>query len=230
MSTLLHIEASPRKTRSASLEVARGFIERFSASLPAVAALKVKTLDLWSGALPEFGADALEAKYAGLAGTPLDAAQQSAWQTLRELAAGLHEADVIVLSVPLWNFGIPYKLKQFIDLVSQKDILFTFDPERGLEGMLRGKTAVAVYARGLDYDTQSASGTPAAQFDLQRPYVEMWLKFIGVTDVHAVVVQKTLFGAQVDRDARDAAIRDAQALAERIAQTVGQTIAQPRAG
>lgn len=218
MTTLLHIEASPRKTRSASREVARGFIERFRALLPAA---EVATLDLWNGALPEFGADALDAKYAGLAGTPLTPAQEHAWQTLRELAAHLHRADVIVLSVPLWNFGIPYKLKQFIDLVSQKDILFTFDPAHGLEGMLRGKTAVAVYARGLDYDAQSASGTPAAQFDLQRPYVEMWLRFIGVTDVQAIVVQKTLFGPDVDRDARDAAIRTAQTLAERIAQARG---------
>jgi len=216
MTTLLHIEASPRKTRSASLEVARGFIERFRAVRPAA---EVVTLDLWSGALPEFGADALDAKYAGLAGTPLTPAQQHAWQTLRALAADLHRADVIVLSVPLWNFGIPYKLKQFIDLVSQKDILFTFDPARGLEGMLRGKSAVAVYARGLDYDAQSSSGTPSAQFDLQRPYVERWLKFIGITDVHAIVVQKTLFGADVDRDARDAAVREARTLAECIGQS-----------
>lgn len=218
MTTLLHIEASPRKTRSASIEVARRFIERFRSVL---AHTEVATLDLWSGALPEFGADALEAKYAGLAGMSLTPAQETAWRTLRALAADLHRADVIVLSVPLWNFGIPYKLKQFIDLVSQKDILFTFDPARGLEGMLHGKTAVAVYARGLDYDAQSASGTPAAQFDLQKPYVEMWLKFIGVTDIHSIVVQKTLFGAEVDRGARDAAIAEAEALAARLAHERG---------
>ena len=214
MTTLLHIEASPRKTRSASREVARGFIERFCAAQPDA---DVTTLDLWSGALPEFDADALDAKYAGLAGAPLTPAQTHAWQTLRDLASHLHRADLIVLSVPLWNFGIPYKLKQFVDLVSQKDILFTFDPARGLEGMLRGKTAVAVYARGLDYDARSASGTPAAQFDLQRPYVEAWLRFIGVADVHAIVVQKTLFGAEVDRQARDAALEEAAALADGLA-------------
>lgn len=218
MTTLLHIEASPRKTRSASIEVARGFIERFRAARPDT---EVTTLDLWNGALPEFGAEALDAKYAGLAGAPLTPAQENAWRTLRELAAHLHRADVIVLSVPLWNFGIPYKLKQFIDLVSQKDILFTFDPARGLAGMLNSKTAVAVYARGLDYDAQSASGTPAAEFDLQRPYVEKWLRFIGVADVHAIVVQKTLFGPDVDRGAREAAADEARELAGRIAQRRG---------
>ncbi|WP_447890841.1 FMN-dependent NADH-azoreductase [Pseudomonas hormoni] len=211
MTTLLHIECSPRKQRSASLEVARRFISRFQEHIPNT---EILTLDLWNMALPEFDDLAMEAKYAGLNGTALTPAQQEAWNTLKDLAAHLHRADVLVMSVPLWNFSIPYKLKHFIDLVSQKDILFSFDPERGLEGMLHNKTAVVAYARGLDFSAQSI--TPAERFDFQKPYVEAWLQFIGVTDVHSVIVEKTILGEDVDRGAREAATRQARKLADEI--------------
>lgn len=211
MTTLLHIECSPRKQRSASLEVARRFISRYQEHIPNT---EILTLDLWNMALPEFDDLTMEAKYAGLNGTALTPAQQEAWNTLKDLAAHLHRADVLVMSVPLWNFSIPYKLKHFIDLVSQKDILFSFDPERGLEGMLHNKTAVVAYARGLDFSAQSI--TPAERFDFQKPYVEAWLQFIGVTDVHSVIVEKTILGEDVDRGAREAATRQARKLADEI--------------
>ena len=140
MTTLLHIECSPRKQRSASLEVARQFIDRYQQHHPQT---RLETLDLWGMQLPEFDEEMLNAKYAGLNGTPLSPRQQTAWDQLKHLAAHLHRADILVLSVPLWNFSIPYKLKHFIDLVSQKDILFSFDPASGLQGLLQGKTAVA---------------------------------------------------------------------------------------
>lgn len=209
MTTLLHIECSPRKQRSASLEVARSFIARYRENTPDT---DIITLDLWNMALPEFDELAMEAKYAGLNGTALSPAQQEAWNTLKDLAAHLHRADVLVMSVPLWNFSIPYKLKHFIDLVSQKDILFSFDPERGLEGMLHNKIAVVAYARGLDFSAQSI--TPAERFDFQKPYVEAWLQFIGVTDVHSVIVEKTILGDDVDLDAREAATQQARGLAD----------------
>ncbi|WP_085584350.1 MULTISPECIES: FMN-dependent NADH-azoreductase [unclassified Pseudomonas] len=209
MTTLLHIECSPRKQRSASLETARHFIHRFQQHRPQT---EVETLDLWSLPLPEFDEEAMNAKYAGLNGTPLTPAQQTAWDGLKALAAQLHRADVLVLSVPLWNFSIPYKLKHFIDLVSQKDILFSFDPERGLQGLLEGKTAVVAYARGMDFSAGSL--TPADTFDFQKPYVEAWLNFIGVTDVHGLTVEKTILGEDVDRASRSVAAQQARALAD----------------
>nr|WP_279309709.1 NAD(P)H-dependent oxidoreductase [Pseudomonas koreensis] len=191
------------------MEVAQRFIERYRQNAPDT---HVSTLDLWSLQLPEFDEDAMNAKYAGLSGTPLTPSQQSAWRTLEDLAAHLYRADVLVFSVPLWNFSIPYKLKHFIDLVSQKDILFSFDPERGLRGLLQGRQAVVTYARGMDFSAQSS--TPAERFDFQKPYVEAWLEFIGVSDVHALIVEKTIFGEEVDRDSRDAASQQARDLAD----------------
>jgi FMN-dependent NADH-azoreductase len=140
----------------------------------------------------------------------LTPAQESAWRCIEELAAPFHAADKLLFGVPLWNFGIPYKLKHLIDVISQKDVLFTFDGT-GFAGKLTGKKAAVVYARGLDY-TSPGSFTPAREYDLQRPYVEMWLKFVGVTDVHGILVEKTLFGPDGQSD-RIEAVEAARALA-----------------
>jgi FMN-dependent NADH-azoreductase len=206
MPTLLHIESSPRKTRSASLDVARAYLEAYRAAHPDHL---IDVLDLWSIELPEFDGDALDAKYADLSGTPLSEGQQQAWTGIRRLAQRLHDADALLFSVPLWNFSIPYKLKHFIDVVSQRNILFSFD-ERGLHGLLKDKKAIVIYARGLDYST--GSDTPAHSFDFQRPYMEAWLRSVGVTRVESVVVEKTLFGFEVDQAARQAARERAVAL------------------
>ncbi|MBW6390782.1 FMN-dependent NADH-azoreductase [Billgrantia antri] len=212
MTILLHVSSSPRKQRSASLEVARSFISHYRDYSPQV---QVKHLDLWEMGLPEFDDSAMTAKYAGLAGTPLTPAQQQAWGRLRQLASHLHEADLLLFSMPLWNFGIPYKLKHFIDLVSQKDLLFSFDPEFGFSGLLTGKKAIVVYARGLSYANDSF--TPSQEYDYQKVYFEMWLKFVGITDIESVIVEKTLFGSEVDGEARLHACLQAEQLAESLA-------------
>lgn len=207
MPTLLHVEASPRKNRSASLDVARAYLDAYRGAHPDH---RLDVLDLWSAELPEFDGDALDAKYTDLNGTPLSEGQQQAWTSIRKLAQRLHDADTLVFSVPLWNFSIPYKLKHFIDAVSQRGILFSFD-ERGLQGLLKDKKAVVIYARGLDYSV--GSSTPAHSFDFQRPFMEAWLRSVGVTDVKSIVVEKTLLGPEVDYAARQAAREHAVALA-----------------
>jgi FMN-dependent NADH-azoreductase len=216
MPTLLHIESSPRKKRSASLDVARAYLDAYRDAHPDH---RIDVLDLWSVEMPEFDGDALDAKYADLSGTPLSENQQQAWTNIRELARRLHDADTLLFSVPLWNFSIPYKLKHFIDVVSQRGILFSFD-ERGLQGLLKDKKAVVIYARGLDYSV--GSNTPAHSFDFQRPFMEAWLRSVGVSDVKSIVVEKTLLGPEVDYAARQAAREQAMALARAASVSVGK--------
>lgn len=208
MPTLLHIESSPRKRRSASLDVARAYLDAYRDAHPDH---RTDVLDLWSVEMPEFDGDALDAKYADLSGTPLSEAQQQAWTAIRELAQRMHDADTLLFSVPLWNFSIPYKLKHFIDVVSQRGILFSFD-ERGLQGLLKDKKAVVIFARGLDYSV--GSSTPAHSFDFQRPFMEAWLRSVGVSEVKSIVVEKTLLGPELDHAARQAAREQAVALAQ----------------
>jgi FMN-dependent NADH-azoreductase len=203
MTRVLYVEASPRKIRSASIEVARAAI---AAWRKLDAGLAVDTLDVWSTVLPEIDGPVMEAKYAGLAGTPLTPAQAEAWSQISAIAARFLAADVMLLAVPLWNFSIPYKLKQLIDVVSQKDLLFTFDGQR-FDGLLRGRKALVIYARGLDYAPTAA--TPAGTYDFQKPYIEMWLRYVGISDITCIVVEKTLAGPEIDHISRTSACAEA---------------------
>jgi FMN-dependent NADH-azoreductase len=208
MPRLLYVEASPRKDRSASIEVSRAFLEAYRVAHPDD---EVETLDIWASDLPSFNGEALAAKYAGLSGMPLTTKQKTVWDEIQRLAAPFLTADKLLLAVPLWNFGIPYRLKQLIDLISQKDILFSFDGT-GFRGLLKARKAAVVYARGLDY-LSAASSTPATTYDFQRPYMEMWLRFIGITTISEIIVEKTLFGAEIDVESRAKAKQRATALA-----------------
>lgn len=188
MSRLLYIESSPRKARSVSIVAANAFLDAYCAANPND---KIDILDVWNWDLPHVDQDAFEAKYAGLAGEDRTPPQAAAWSKLKSYSDRFIAADKILIGVPMWNFAIPYRLKQLIDVVSHKDLLFTFD-ERGLNGLLTRQKAFVIYARGIVYGGDS--GFPVEVWDQQKPYIELWLKFIGVRDVKSFIIEKTLFG------------------------------------
>ena len=204
--TLLHVISSPRKQRSASIQVANAFIDAWKSRHPEG---NIDTLNVWETDLLPFDKAALGAKYAGIEGKALTAEQQDVWGQIKELADRFHRADLLVFSVPMWNFGIPYRLKHLIDVVSQKDVLFTFD-ERGLIGMLGGRKVVVIAARGAalgdDY--------PAKDFDHQGAYLATWSRMVGIKDFHTITVERTLFGPEADAASRREACTQAAALAE----------------
>lgn len=205
MPHLLYVESSPRKERSASIEVARAFLDAWSARHPDAT---VDTLDVWNTPLPEFDGEALAGKYAGLAGEALSPAQDEAWGAIRALAARFQAADILLFSVPMWNYTIPYKLKHLFDLVSQKDLLFSFD-EKGQNGLLKAK-AVVVNARGVALGPDSF---PRETYDHQTTYMRTWLLMVGVTDVHQIEVEKILMGEDAGAESRRKGIEEAERLA-----------------
>ena len=202
---LLHVIGSPRTGRSASRQVANTFIEVWKEKrLDGT----VDELNVWEIDLPVFDGPVLEAKYAGIEGRALTPAQVDAWRTVDTLAERFRQANVIVFSVPMWNFGIPYRLKHLIDVISQKDVLFTFD-ERGLNGLLGGRTVVTIAARGV----QLGADFPPDQFDFQSAYLTMWSRMVGITDVRVINVEKTLAGPEQDHASRIEASEKARELA-----------------
>lgn len=202
---LLHIIASPRGERSASTEVAQTFIDACQNKHPGT---NVDVLNVWDITLPPFDGPALHAKYAGLEGRTRSAEEAQVWTQITALAARFHAADMIVFSVPMWNFGIPYRLKHLIDAVSQKDVLFTFD-ERGLLGMLGGRKVVVVGARGV----MLGGDYPVEDFDFQIAYMATWSRMVGIQDFHSISVEKTLFGPDEDKRSRATACLQAATLA-----------------
>ena len=121
---LLNIESSPRGSRSASIAVTSAFLEAYRQVCPEV---MVDTLNVWKEKLPDFDQEAIGAKYKGINKETMDPAEAAVWDKILELAGRFQRADRIVLGVPMWNFAYPYKLKQLIDLVCQRSMLFTYD-------------------------------------------------------------------------------------------------------
>ena len=205
MAKLLYIESSPRKERSTSIRVASAFLSAYRTANPADS---VETLDLWSTPLPEFDGDVLNAKYKILHGQEHTLAERDAWQAVVSLFARFNCADKYLFSLPMWNFGVPYKLKHFIDLIVQPGLAFSFDDDTGYTGLVTGKPAAVVYSRGGSYE-----GDAAGAFDFQKTYFETFLNFIGVTDIRQVVVEPTLDRPEKVESTVNAAVDKAKELA-----------------
>lgn len=207
MPHVLFVTSSPRAERSASIEVAQAFLDGWTKRFPEAT---TDVLDVWAEDLPPFDGAALAGKYAGLAGEPLTPEQDRAWERIRALAKRFQDADLLLFAVPMWNYGIPYRLKHLFDLVSQKDLLFTFD-ERGQNGMLSAK-AVVVNARGVAL----GEAFPRETYDHQTTYMATWLNMVGVDEVEQIEVEKMLMGEEPSEDSRHKASAAARALAERL--------------
>jgi FMN-dependent NADH-azoreductase len=183
---LLNIVSSPRGAQSASIAVADAFVE---ANRRRAASIEVDTLNVWEADLPEFDREAIGAKYKGVSREPMNAAESSVWLRIQSLARRFQEADRIVIGVPMWNFGYPYKLKQLIGLVSQRNLLFTFNGE-SYGPMLDIARALVIHVRGQSGET-GAMGVDTPGFRHQADYLEFWLKFVGVKEVRSLVVEHT---------------------------------------
>ncbi|HUU19927.1 MAG TPA: NAD(P)H-dependent oxidoreductase [Sedimentisphaerales bacterium] len=195
MSRLLYIQASPRGKRSHSIAVADAFIEAYEQKHPDD---EIVTLNVFDASIPNFDGLAAQAKYTILHGQPHSEEELQVWKNVEEVIEQFTSADKYVLAVPMWNFGIPYRLKQYIDLLVQPGYTFSYSEDTGYQGLVAGKPMLAVYVRGGEYPP--GSGTEA--FDLQTKYIELIFGFIGFKDIRSVVVEPTLQGGPVVTEAK----------------------------
>jgi len=209
MSKLLYIESSPRKDRSSSIKITKAFLEAYQKAHPQD---EVDKLDLWTAKLPPFDGDTINAKYRILHGQEHTSREAAAWNDVVAIVDRFRRADKYVFSIPMWNFGIPYKLKHYIDVITQPGLSFSFSPQEGYKGLVTGKSAVVIYARGGEY---SANATVAA-LDYQKPYIEMWLGFIGFTDIRPIVIEPTLSAPDAVQQTEVSAIEHAEGLAKNL--------------
>ena len=189
---LLNIVTSPRKEKSASTAIVDAFLAEFRGHVRDVT---VDRLDIWQERLPEFDAEAINAKYKGVSGESMTPVETATWEKIKELASRFQRADRIVLGVPMWNFSVPYKLKQLIDLTCQRNMLFTFDGAFYGPSLSIDKAFVA-YVRGQS-DEAGFKTVSQPGFEYLG-YVEFWLRFIGVRSVVSLTVEHTWDGRAVD--------------------------------
>jgi FMN-dependent NADH-azoreductase len=184
MANLLHILASPRAD-SYSTRVAKAFLDSYRQARPGD---RIETLDLYQADIPPFNAPQAKGKYAILAGqTPRDEAE-AAWRPVVETINHFKRFDKYVLSSPMWNFSVPYRLKQYIDVIVQPSLTFSHSPENGYTGLVQDKPLMLILARGGVYHP----GNPLETFDFQETYLRAVFGFIGFTDIRTILIEGTL--------------------------------------
>ncbi|WP_119153504.1 FMN-dependent NADH-azoreductase [Caldimonas tepidiphila] len=188
---ILAIHSSARVDGSQSTRVAQDIVAKLQQRHPQA---EVTVRDLARNPHPVLDEAALGALF-----TPPE--QRSAEQAARvalddALIAELKAHDVIVLGVPMYNFGVPAQLKNWIDAVARAQVTFRYT-ENGPQGLVTGKTVYVALARGGRYRDTAA--------DTQVPYLRMVLGFLGMTDVRFVYAE----GFAMGPDAAQQALREA---------------------
>ncbi len=112
--------------------------------------------------------------------TPVD--QRSEAQHLRlafsdKLIDEIKQADAIVLTTPMYNFGIPATLKAWIDLISRAGVTFRYTAD-GPVGLIKGKRVDIVITTG---------GVPLqSPVDFVTDYLKQVFRFIGIEDINII--------------------------------------------
>jgi len=175
--TLLHIDSSPMLETSVTRRLTVHFVRRWRECVPRGTVI---TRDL--GAAPPPHPDALTLEAATVPEGARTPAQQSAAALADRLLEELESADVVLIGAPMYNFSVPSSLKAWFDLVSRPGRTFRYGPQ-GHEGLLSGKTVVAITARGGFYQEAGGNG---ADSDLQEALVNSFFRFMGLEDIRFV--------------------------------------------
>ncbi|NLF53118.1 MAG: FMN-dependent NADH-azoreductase [Thauera phenolivorans] len=190
---ILQINGSARSQAGNSTVLANDLVARLVAANPQASVVQ---RDLARDPAPVIDEAALGALFtAAEQRTPEQAARVAASDAL---IAEVEAADVLVLGVPMYNFGISVQLKNWIDAIARAGVTFRYT-ENGAEGLLKGKKVFVAFARGGRY-----RGTPA---DTQTPYLQSVLGFLGMTDVRFIYAE----GLNMGEDAAKQGFAEASA-------------------
>jgi len=199
MKTLLQINASLFANGGQSTRLADAFVAQWRAGHPEST---VVVRDLAADPVPHLTAERFTAFHARPG--ERDPAQQAVAAFSDALIAELQRADVVVLGLPMYNFGVPSTLKAYFDHVARAGVTFRYTAT-GPVGLLTGKQAYVFATRGGLY-----AGTP---LDTQTGFVRDFLRFIGIADVRFVYAE----GLALDAARKDAALAEAQRAIHRLA-------------
>jgi FMN-dependent NADH-azoreductase len=202
---LLYITASPRGEKSRTIGLSTLFLKALKEKHPD---LVVENLDLFAANLPPVLGGAIDAKYAFIAGVPPGEEALKSWDEIARYANDFLNADMYLIASPMWNFTVPYRLKQYIDIIMQAGILFKFTPT-GVEGLAKNKKMFVITSRGSDYGNQS----PLSQFDFQEPYLRSIFGFSGITDISFIHAQPMDYSPEIGELSLEKARQEVKILA-----------------
>ncbi len=199
MTTLLQIQSSLFSADGQSSQLTNEFVSAWQRNQPAS---QVKVRDLALSPLPHLDEERVTAFF-----TPPEsrtAAQQKLVNVSDDLINELTQSDILVIGVPMYNFGIPSTLKVYFDHISRAGVTFRYT-ENGSEGLLNGKKVYIFATRGGQY-----AGTA---LDTQTAYVRDFLSFLGITDIEFIYAEGLNMGADIKEKALAEAKRKLDALA-----------------
>jgi FMN-dependent NADH-azoreductase len=202
---LLHVIATPRDGESNTLRVVNAFLESMHAKY---ADLSVDAINLFTQDLPAVAGENIDTKYTLMVGQPIDKHHKESWKQIEALIERFLSVDVYLISTPMWNFGIPYALKYYIDAVVQPGYLFKYNERGQAVGLVQGKKMVCITSRGGDYSESS----PFRPYDFQEPYLRTIFGFVGITDMHFINAQPMDVSLALREAAIAAAIAEARSL------------------
>jgi len=180
MKKLLHVVASPRGAKSRTLRVAHAFLESFRERHPD---WLVDEINVFEEELPSMSARQVDGKYILLGNRALYGELREKWAEIEGHIARFKEAGAYLISTPMWNFSIPYPLKQYIDILVQPSYLFRYVEGRA-EGLLTGRRMVVISSRGGAY-----TAPEALPYDHVDSYLKTVFGFVGVTDMCFINVE-----------------------------------------
>jgi len=198
MSTLLQINASIHGDHGQSSQLAGRFVAAWRQHNPTG---KVIQRDLAADPVPHLTAERFAAFLAPA--EKRDSAQHAVAQYSDALIEELKQADVIVLGLPMYNFGVPSQLKAYFDHIARAGATFRYTAQ-GPVGLLGGRNAYVFAARGGLY-----AGT---SLDSQTQYVRDFLRFLGIEQVEFVYAE----GLAVGPESRESGLAGARAKIEQL--------------
>ncbi len=184
---ILQVNSSARTDGSHSTKLANALVARIRTHEPE-ATLVVR--DLSRTPHPQLDEATLQALF-----TPADqrTPEHAARVALDDaLIAEIQAADVVVLGVPMYNFGVPAQLKNWIDAISRAQVTFRYTA-KGPEGLLKGKKVYVALTRGGLYRNTGN--------DTQVPYLKTIFTFLGMTDVQFVYAEGLAMGPEAEQNA-----------------------------
>lgn len=191
MTNILRVESSIKGEASVSRKLTDRIIARLTATEPTAS---VTLRDLSRG-VPH-----IDSAWIGAVFTPAEArnAEQAGIAAYSDaLLAEVRAADILVIALPVYNFGVPAPLKAWIDHLARKGETFTYT-EAGPQGLLRGKRAIVAL---------SSDGTKiGSEIDFASGYVRHMLGFFGITDVEFVAADQMIFNPEATLKAAEAQI------------------------
>ncbi|MCB1759066.1 MAG: FMN-dependent NADH-azoreductase [Gammaproteobacteria bacterium] len=190
---ILRIDSSLNSDSSNSRRLGDRFLQQWLAAHPND---NVTARDLASDPLPHIGQTLLQG--ATTAAEARTQAMHDALQRVDELVEEFLAADVIVIGVPMYNFGVPSTLKVWIDHIAQAGRTFRYT-EAGPVGLAGGKRVYLVSTRGGVYDN--------SPMDHQVAYLKTVLGFLGIDDIQVIQAEGLNLSAESRQQSLAAAER-----------------------